>query len=197
VLDLGCGTGRSLDVFRKHDPAVDWCGLDIETSPEVDARTRTDARFVTYDGVNIPFPADSFDIVYSNQVFEHVRHPSDLLAEVRRVLTPGGAFIGSVSALEPYHSFSYWSFTPFGWHTLLVDAGLKPVEFRPGIDGVSLILRQYRNRPPETAEWFQNSPLNEEIDRWGEETKRRPALVNLRKVRFCGHLVFYALKPDA
>jgi len=195
VLDLGCGTGRSVDWFRQHDPTVDWCGLDITSSPEVAQRDRDDAAFFTYDGVNIPFGDAEFDLVYSHQTFEHVRYPDQLLREVTRILEPGGAFIGSVSALEPFHSFSYRSFTPYGWHELLKDAGLEPIQFRPGIDGVALIERQYRGRPPELDRWLVSSPLNDEIDAWGEQTSRRPALVNLRKLQFCGHLVFHARKP--
>jgi hypothetical protein len=127
-------------------------------------------------------------------VFEHVRHPDIVLAEVARVLRPGGAFIGSVSALEPYHSFSFWSFTPFGWYTLLNDAGLTPIQFRPGIDGVSLIQRSYLGRPEKAKTWFDNSPLNLEIDAWGANTKRSNQLINLRKVQYCGHLCFWADK---
>ena len=110
VLDLGCGAGRTVDIFRRLDPEVDWRGLDLESSPEVDKRTRKDASFYTYDGVHIPFDDAIFDIVFSHQVFEHVRHPEALLEEVTRVLKPGAAFIGSVSALEPYHSFSLWNY---------------------------------------------------------------------------------------
>jgi SAM-dependent methyltransferase len=33
VLDLGCGDGRSLDVFRRRDPTVDWVGTDIADLP--------------------------------------------------------------------------------------------------------------------------------------------------------------------
>lgn len=195
VLDLGCGAGRTVDIFRRLDPEVDWRGLDLESSPEVDKRTRKDASFYTYDGVHIPFDDAMFDIVFSHQVFEHVRHPEALLEEVTRVLKPGAAFIGSVSALEPYHSFSLWNYTPFGWHTLLKACGLKPVEFRPGIDGIALIRRQYDGRTPEANAWFKSSPLNEDIDRWSKDTKRRSAQSNLRKLQFCGHLVFYAVKP--
>lgn len=192
VLDLGCGDGRSLDLFRRVDSSVGWHGLDIEASPEVATRIRTDGTFHSYDGRTIPLQDASFDVVYSNQVFEHVRHPDIVLAEIRRILRPGGAFIGSVSALEPYHSLSYWSFTPYGWYSLLTDAGLTPVEFRPGIDGISLVQRSYLGRPQHARTWFESSPVNEEIDRWGVETKRRPALINLRKVQYCGHLVFWA-----
>lgn len=194
ILDFGCGDGRSVDLFRGLDATIEYHGLDIEESTEVAARTRTDATFHTYDGAHFPFEDGSFDLVYSHQVFEHVRRPDVVLAEVARVLRDGGAFVGSVSSLEPYHSRSYWNFTPFGWWTLLRDAGLTPVELRPGIDGVALIRRAYLGRPDEAAAWFRRSPLNEEMDRWGQDTKRRPALVNLRKLQFCGHLVFRAAK---
>jgi ubiquinone/menaquinone biosynthesis C-methylase UbiE len=39
---------------------------------------------VTFDGVNLPFGDDDFDLVYCKQVLEHVRHPEPLLAEVGR-----------------------------------------------------------------------------------------------------------------
>jgi SAM-dependent methyltransferase len=195
VLDLGCGEGNSLEVFRKYDRDVDWSGVDIESSPEVDSRKRTDGALYTFDGVRLPFAHDQFDLIYSHQVFEHVRHPEQLLPEVTRTLRSGGAFIGSVSYLEPYHSFSYWNYTPFGWRTLLESAGLQVVELRPGIDSIAIIQRQYLGRPKEARLWFASSPLNEEIDRWGATTKRRAALINLRKLLFCGQIVFWARKP--
>ena len=100
VMDLGCGSGGSVDLFRAHDPHVDWVGVDIGDSMEVAARARQDATFVTYDGETLPFPDASFDIVYSRQVLEHVRDPRRHLAEVRRVLRPGGAYAGSTSQLR-------------------------------------------------------------------------------------------------
>jgi hypothetical protein len=77
---------------------------------------------------------------------------------------------------------------------LLTDAGLTPVEFRPGIDGISLIRRAYLGRPPEADQWFDKSPLNEEIDEWGREQGKNAMLVNLRKLTYCGHLSFWADK---
>ena len=38
-MDLGCGTGDSVDLFRSVEPAVEWVGVDIEDSPEVAERT--------------------------------------------------------------------------------------------------------------------------------------------------------------
>ena len=141
ILDLGCGGGNSADEFYKLKPDITWVGIDIESSPEVNARQRNDLQFLTFDGVSLPFSDNYFDLIYSKQVFEHVRLPSQLLKEIYRVLKPGGFFLGSTSHLEPYHSFSYWNYTPYGFITLLNEAGLQTIEMRPSIDAVTLIIR--------------------------------------------------------
>jgi len=95
-----------------------------------------------------------------------VRHPEPLMREIRRVLKPGGRFIGSVSQLEPFHSNSYWNFTWFGFATIAVEAGLSLVEMRPGVDGVTLTLRNLflrglRTRSRSFRAYFdRDSPLN-------------------------------------
>jgi ubiquinone/menaquinone biosynthesis C-methylase UbiE len=75
VLDLGCGAGDSIDLFRSVDSGVAWVGADIEDSAEVAARTRDDAEFVTFDGERLPFEDGSFELVYCKQVLEHVARP--------------------------------------------------------------------------------------------------------------------------
>lgn len=198
VLDLGCGNGNSVDAFRSHDASVDWVGVDIGDSQEARARRRNDATFVTYDGTRVPFPDGTFDLVYSSQVLEHVPDPLLHLREIARVLRAGGTFIGSTSQLEPYHSMSYWSITPFGFVELARAAGLQVLELRPGIDGVTLTLRSYFGRPSGFDVWWTSeSPLNAEIDAWGRETGRRPALVNLRKLHMCGQFAFLVTREAA
>jgi len=193
VLDLGCGRGDSVDLFRRFNPDVDWVGVDIGDSREALQRKRADATFVTYDGRRIPFPDGTFDLVYSSQVLEHVREPSVHLAEIARVLREGGSLVGSTSQLEPYHSMSFWNFTPVGFLALASDAGLRVREFRPGIDGMTLPLRTFLGRPRGFDRWWnEESPLNSVIDEWGRETGRRPALVNLRKLQLCGQFAFHA-----
>ena len=139
VLDVGCGDGRSLDVFRRRDPTVDWAGIDIADSPAVRKRTSAGASFTVYDGVDIPFAPESFDLIYSKHVLEHVRRPLELLRNVRRTLKPTGYFAGSVSQLEPYHGYSFWNFTPLGFKEVVEEAGLRICEIRPGVDAVSLM----------------------------------------------------------
>lgn len=195
VLDVGAGTGRSFDVFKSKAKGLDWVGLDIESSPEVAKRTRTDINFVTYDGANIPFEANEFDIVYSNQVLEHVRHPETLLQEVARVLKPTGYFIGSTSQLEPYHSFSLWNFTIYGFYTIASAAGLLVEELRPGIDGASLMMRSFTNRLPMFSKWFVNeSPLNQMIADMSKQSKLSHKQINNRKLMYCGHFCFKCRK---
>ncbi len=132
VLDLGCGAGDSVDLFRSVDPDVSWVGADIGDSPEVAERTRADAEFVTFDGRRLPFEDASFELVYCKQVLEHVEHPRELVAEVARVLEPGGHLAGSTSQLEAFHSRSVFNWTPYGFMRVAEEAGLEVVELRPG-----------------------------------------------------------------
>ena len=198
VLDLGCGAGNSVDLFRRHDPEIDWVGVDIEDSQEARARRRTDAAFIAYDGVRVPFPDHTFDLVYSSQVLEHVPDPQQHLREIARVLRAGGVLVGSTSQLEPYHSMSYWNITPYGFVALARGAGIQVRELRPGIDGITLTLRSFLGRPSGFDAWWETeSPLNSEIDAWGRETGRRAALVNLRKLHMCGQYAFLATRETA
>lgn len=198
VVDLGCGIGSTANKLRNINDSLFWIGVDIESSPEVDARSSDNAHsFVTFDGVNLPFADSSIACVYSHQALEHVRHPELLLLEVSRVLAPGAFFIGSTSNLEPYHSLSYWNFTPFGFRSLVEGVGLALTEIRPGIDGPTIIERQIRGRPPEFSRFFvETSPLNDEIIRWGTSSRRRPALINNRMLQFCGQFAFLAERTD-
>jgi SAM-dependent methyltransferase len=197
VLDLGCGTGSSVDRFRARDPDVRWVGIDVPGSREAGERTRTDAEFATFDGVSLPFESGSFDLVYCKQVLEHVRHPGPLLHDVQRVLVPGGAFAGSTSQLEPFHSLSMWNYTPVGFGALLEEAGLQLVELRPGIDGLTLIGRRLAGRGPRRDRawgrwWGDRSPLNRALDGYGRLRRLDPRALNATKLLFCGQFAFLA-----
>jgi SAM-dependent methyltransferase len=195
VMDLGCGKGDSFDLFRELDSAIKWYGLDIETSPEVNKRTRTDIEFFTFDGVNIPFEDNFFDLIYCNQVLEHVRKPEVLLANIQRVLRPDGYFVGSVSQLEPFHSQSVWNFTPHGFCQLIKDAGLGVLEIRPSIDSLTLIIRSGMGRPRFFSRWFvKESPLNKVISFAGWLTRKSKKEINLAKIILSGQFCFVVQK---
>jgi len=190
VLDLGCGDGRSLDVFRRRDPTVDWAGIDIADCPAVRKRTSAGGSFTVYDGVEIPFAPKSFDMIYSKHVLEHVRRPLELLRHVRRALKPTGYFAGSVSQLEPYHGYSFWNFTPLGFKEVIEEAGLRICELRPGVDAVSLMAWHLRDGFFRKSWWTSETPLNRLFESYGTWRRKEIRQINFLKLRFCGTFAF-------
>lgn len=196
VLDLGCGAGDSVDLFRSLEPAVRWTGADIERSPEVASRTRDDAEFVTFDGVELPFEDASFELVYCKQVLEHVRHPEPLLGEVARVLCRHGWFAGSTSHLEAFHSYSVWNYTPYGLALMLEDAGLELLEVRPVIDAFTLVAWRALGMPrPFFRWWARESPPYRAISLLARPARWDHRTVNTAKLVLSGQFAFLARRP--
>ena len=194
VLDLGCGAGKTFEALRKVVPKLNYFGVDIEDSPEVRNRRRTDLSFDTYDGVNLPYDNASMDIVFSSQVLEHVRHPDLLLRDLVRVLRDGGVFVGSVSFLEPYHSLSIFNWSPYGVVKILEEHGFRNVTLRPGIDGIALTLRTIFGKNHFRGSWAKDSLFNYFIGSLIENKDRTPAQINAQKLAVAGHICFYASK---
>ena len=192
VLDLGCGEGDSIDLFRRLSEDVIWYGVDIENSPEVKQRDRESDSFASFDGINLPYPDNYFDLIYSHQVLEHVRHPDALIADAFRVLKPNGIFLGSVSYLEPYHSYSIFNFTPYGIVRVFGDAGFELKEIRPGTDASVLINRQLLNRSKVLRPIWKHNFLHGMIDLIGKVYSLDHRERNFLKILFSGHLVFMA-----
>ena len=196
VMDLGCGTGDSVDLFRSLEPDVRWVGVDIERSPEVAERTRGDAEFVTFDGERLPFESGSFDLVYCKQVLEHVRHPEPLMAEVARVLRPSGWLAGSTSQLEAFHSYSVWNYTPYGLKLIMERAGLELLEVRPAIDGFTLVAWRACGLPRFFYRWWaRESPGNRGISLVGRLARFDHRTVNTAKLVLAGQFTFLARRP--
>lgn len=95
VLDVGCGDGFfAKTVFEKLD-----VGLDLVDSRIKEAKAAGIYRkAVVYDGHKFPFPRKTFSTVISNCVFEHLPNLSEVLAEIYRVLNPGGEALVTVMA---------------------------------------------------------------------------------------------------
>jgi SAM-dependent methyltransferase len=117
LLDVGCGT-KPYERFFQVD---EYVGLDIES-----ARTRaTRAADQYYDGRRFPFVDASFDAVLCNQVLEHVFNPNEFVAEMRRVLKPGGCLILTVPFVWDEHEqpFDYARYSSFGLRALFEHHG--------------------------------------------------------------------------
>ena len=93
VLDVGCGEMP----FRGLLPeATRYTGLDGPAAGDFGMGRHPE--IMDFDGVTIPFPDASQDHILCTEVLEHVPNPETALAEIRRVLRPGGVLIGSVPA---------------------------------------------------------------------------------------------------
>jgi SAM-dependent methyltransferase len=111
VLDFGCGWGGETVWLAQH--AQEAVGCDISSSALADAarfaaKSRCgNARFAQISGGTIPEAPNSFDAVFSTNVFEHVMDVEGSLREIARVLRPGGSFLSTFGPL--FHS-------PLGYH---------------------------------------------------------------------------------
>lgn len=196
VMDLGCGTGDSVDLFRSVRADVDWVGVDVERSPEVAERTRADAAFVTFDGIHLPFEDASFELVYCKQVLEHAEHPRELIAEVARVLEPGGRLAGSTSQLEAFHSRSVFNPTPYGFTKIAEEAGLEVVELRPVIDGFTLVTWRALGLPRLFHRWWaRESPPYRAMELAARAARLDARTRNQIKLVLAGQFAFLAKRP--
>jgi SAM-dependent methyltransferase len=93
VLDLGCRSGALTRHFLEGNSVV---GLDVDAS----ALEKAAALGIEPVQANVEeplaFESASFDAVVAGELFEHLQFPNALVAEIRRVLKPGGVLVGSV-----------------------------------------------------------------------------------------------------
>ena len=93
VLDLGCRSGAVTAHFLTGNEVT---GVDVDPTALERAAERGIVPVRANAEEPLPFEDDSFDAVVAGELLEHVRDPADVVAEVSRVLRPGGTFVGSV-----------------------------------------------------------------------------------------------------
>src|SRR5215212_8212811 len=99
VLDLGSGMGGGLVALRRA--GLDIVGLDYNPAYCRIAQLRgrrygLHLPLTVSAGERLPFPAQTFDGIICLDVLEHVQEPARVLAEMRRVLRPGGVVLTTV-----------------------------------------------------------------------------------------------------
>jgi trans-aconitate methyltransferase len=103
ILDLGCGDGQLTQRIARTGASV----VGVDASPEMAGAARD--RGIVVDVANaeaLPYMRKEFDAVFSNAVLHWVRGQDAMMAEVRRVLKPGGRFVaemgghGNVAAIR-------------------------------------------------------------------------------------------------
>ena len=127
VLDFGCGEMPYRELFG---PGVHYVGADLPGNPAAEVEVSGDGR--------LSVPDESFDVVVSTQVLEHVRSPSTYMQECFRVLRPGGRLLLSTHGMMILHPdpVDLWRWTSDGLRYQVELAGMRVVAFA-GVMGLA------------------------------------------------------------
>lgn len=149
LLDVGCGTGWLAAHFH------DYVGVDGSADAVAVAREHgRDAR--VHDlAAPLPFEDASFDAAVAKDVLEHLLEPHGLVAEIARVLRPGGRVYACSPDAQRWVWDDYTHVRPFtltGFRRLFADQGLEVARsgyesVMPGI-GILAGMSPRRRRPP-------------------------------------------------
>ena len=106
ILEVGCGIGTDLRQFASAGASV--VGIDLTWQGVSMAKTAfalfgLSGSFVVADAENLPFPAETFDLVYSNGVIHHTPDTSAAVHEIHRTVKLGGE-----ARVMVYHRNSYF-----------------------------------------------------------------------------------------
>jgi SAM-dependent methyltransferase len=102
VLEVGLGQGADAEQIIRR--GARWSGLDLTSASVQRVRARLELHGLPYEriergsAVNMPFPSESFDIVFSHGALHHVHDIGRAQREIRRVLRPDGELIAMLYA---------------------------------------------------------------------------------------------------
>ncbi len=116
AVDVGCSAGFIADELALAGATTS--GVDIDEPGLAKARERFGDRvdFRVARGEALPFDDESVDVVVLNHIYEHVVDPEAVVADIHRVLAPGGVLYAGVGhrwqVIEPHHRLPFLSWLP-------------------------------------------------------------------------------------
>jgi 2-polyprenyl-6-hydroxyphenyl methylase/3-demethylubiquinone-9 3-methyltransferase len=96
VLDIGCGGGFTCEFIAKKGATVSGIDLSDVSIEAAKIHAKESDLIIDYRGgtaENLPYEDDRFDVITCIDVLEHVEDVAKVIAEVKRVLKPGGVFL--------------------------------------------------------------------------------------------------------
>ena len=112
MLEPGCGRGEFLKNFQKL--GLVCAGLDRSAETRAllaESGIPLDVCDVERADAKLPFPDNTFDVIYNKSFLEHLRDPDRFLMEARRVLKPGGMMLCLVPDWESNYKIYFDDFT--------------------------------------------------------------------------------------
>lgn len=89
ILDIGCGDGVLLSQIKSGR----LYGVDLDESSLIYATAKIKAKLLKSGAEKLPFRNNFFEVVMATEIIEHLTNPQLMLAEIQRVLKPGGKII--------------------------------------------------------------------------------------------------------
>jgi SAM-dependent methyltransferase len=128
LLDVGCGDKPYEAWFRPY--VGSYIGVEHAAAFGATSAGGRVGPDVVYGGGTLPFRDGAFDTVLSVQVLEHTPRPAILMAEMSRVLAPGGLLILTAPFQFRLHEqpHDYFRYSPHGLRQLCDDVGLEVFE---------------------------------------------------------------------
>jgi len=126
VVDLGCGNGEFTMKIKEKIGCNRIMGVDIDEKALNEARER--GIIVRKADLNdsLPFKENSFDVVVSNQVIEHLFYPVRFMKEIYRILKPGGYTVISTENLASWDNI-FALFLGYTLFSMEFDSGLYKI----------------------------------------------------------------------
>ncbi len=140
LLDIGCSSGGFLRTLKN----AQWTlyGVEVDESMADRARSMAGAEVFAGDAECAPFADNSFDVITSFDVLEHIYDPSRLLKRVMAWLRPGGIYYAVVPNIQSWEARifkGYWYGLEFPRHIFHFSPdALRNVMARAGLEEVSI-----------------------------------------------------------
>jgi SAM-dependent methyltransferase len=161
LLDVGCGSGQTMTWFQSLYPGWQTFGLDVAIEGLAAARSAGLRGVIRASALNLPVATASMDLVISLDVLQHLplsHGDSQALAEISRVLKPGGCFFVRTNgqslprvADDPVYQFH--KYEPGELRAKLTDAGFRVIRLGRlnALLGLAEIPRELRARTQERS----------------------------------------------
>lgn len=140
LMDFGCGRKPYRNLFS----VAEYIGVDVEESGHEKTNMQVD---VYYDGKILPFPDQTFDSVFSAEVFEHIFDLEPVLDELNRVSKPGAHLLITVPFVWEEHEvpYDFGRYSSYGLTYLLEKHGFEILSFTKSTTTVETIFQVWNS----------------------------------------------------